>query len=79
MILKFKKDHVAGLGVGFVGEFKHDHGNRLVNEGYAEKCSPEELKKFNFDEYDRKLRARKASEKQELLKSMDVREKKDNE
>ncbi len=53
-IIKFKKEHQAGIPKGAVKELSDKSAERLIDEGYAEESTQEEL-----DSYREKLAKRK--------------------
>ena len=47
MIIKFTKEHVAGIPKGAVKELSTKIGERFIEQGYAEESTQPELDKYN--------------------------------
>jgi len=62
-IVKFKKDHIAGIKKGTVKQLEDSHADRLTKDGYVQDSNQEELEAYNI-----KLSKKKPESTLEALK-----------
>ena len=78
MKIKFIKDHVSGIGKGSVKKVKDVHGERLIEEGYAEKADDKDAY-VNKDAYveDIGKEVREKKQKEALANQKKIQAKRD--